>query len=76
MWIKNLCKIHISSTTIVIQGKAISLFNELKSNFVQYDGADFSFTESGEWLDKFKKRAQVLNIKVVKKSASADNEDN
>ena len=39
---------HIRLTTLVIQRKAISLFNELKSNSVRYDDvADFSFTVSG-----------------------------
>ena len=68
-------KKNIPLTTLVIQRKAISLFNELKSNSVQNDDvADFSFTAIGVWLDKFKKRAQLHNIKVFGVPASADND--
>ena len=49
-------KKNIPLKTLVIQRKAISSFNELKSNSIQnHDVADFSFTASRGWLDKFKK---------------------
>ena len=75
LWIKDLSEKNIPVTTLVIQRKAISLFDDLKSDSVNNnDISDFCFNASGGWLQKFKTRAQLHNIKVVGESASADSD--
>lgn len=75
VWIKDLVEKNIPITTLVIQSKAINLFNDLKAKSAQNEeSSDFTFNASGGWLENFKKRARLHNIKVVGESASADHE--
>ena len=53
---------------MMIQEKALSLFNELKAEY----GEDVSFTASHGWFNRFKARNNLHNVKVSGEAASAD----
>ncbi|XP_045101357.1 tigger transposable element-derived protein 1-like [Portunus trituberculatus] len=53
---------------MMIQEKALSLFNELKAEY----GEDVSFTASHGWFNRFKARNNLHNMKVSGEAASAD----
>ncbi|XP_045117649.1 tigger transposable element-derived protein 1-like [Portunus trituberculatus] len=53
---------------MMIQEKALSLFNELKAEY----GEDVSFTASHGWFNRFKARNNLHNVKVSGEATSAD----
>ena len=53
---------------MMIQEKALSLFNELKAEY----GEDVSFTASHGWFNRFKAHNNLHNVKVSGEAASAD----
>lgn len=66
---------NIPVTTLTIQTKARSLFNNLKSICSDNEGVwNLKFNPSSGRLENFNKRSQLHNVKVVAESASADTE--
>ncbi|XP_063588835.1 tigger transposable element-derived protein 1-like [Penaeus indicus] len=53
---------------MIIQEKALSLFNELKAKY----GEDVTFTASHGWFNRFRARNNLHNVKVSGEAASAD----
>ena len=79
IWIENQVAHRIPLSKMVIQAKAKSLFNDIKSKAVSNDNASGSNTELNEtfeasqgWFERFKVRANLHSIALKGEAASAD----
>ena len=68
VWIEDCTQKRKRLCLMMIQEKALSLFNELKAEY----GEDASFTASHGWFNRFKARNNLHNVKVSGEVASAD----
>ena len=67
-WIEDLNQNHMPVSTQIIMNKSLSLFDHLKSQH----GGEEVFKASKGWFDRFKKRSNLHNLKMIGESASAD----
>ena len=76
LWILDLDQRGIPVCTSVIQTKAASLFNHIKANNSNMTEAEIKeeFVASNGWFERFKKRQDIKNVKLVGESKSADHE--
>ena len=72
MWIPDQRKKGSSISSIVIQHKARSLFEQLKDAEQTESVADVKFSASKGWLESFKKRFNIRNVHLTGEAASAD----
>ncbi|XP_053555977.1 tigger transposable element-derived protein 1-like [Bombina bombina] len=73
LWIENQTTRHVPVNQAIIQSKALSLFNDLKTKKGEA-AKDAEFVASRGWFDRFKKRSNLHNIKVQGEAAAADTE--
>uniref|UniRef100_K7F1A6 HTH CENPB-type domain-containing protein n=1 Tax=Pelodiscus sinensis TaxID=13735 RepID=K7F1A6_PELSI len=73
IWIEDQNQRNLPISLSLVQEKARSLFNDLKATHTASEG-DFNeeFVASKGWFNRFKKRANLHNIKVQGEAASAD----
>jgi hypothetical protein len=76
LWILDLDQRGIPVCTSVIQTKAVSLFNHIKANNSNMTEAEIKeeFIASNGWFERFKKRQDIKNVKLVGESKSSDHE--
>jgi len=73
MWIEDMQQQQIPISLMLIQEKALSLYEDLKCK--NGDSVDaHTFTASHGWFQKFRDRNKLHNIKVAGEAASADKE--
>ncbi|XP_059217556.1 tigger transposable element-derived protein 1-like [Stomoxys calcitrans] len=74
VWIEDQNQRRMPLSQMVIQKKALSLFNDLKENYPLSSAEIFEeFEASRGWFDPFKNRANLHNIALKGEVASADN---
>ncbi|MEE6472512.1 hypothetical protein FKM82_009634 [Ascaphus truei] len=71
IWIENQTARNVPINQAIIQSKALSLFNDLKAKKGEA-AKDAEFVASRGWFDRFKKRANIHNIKVQGEAAAAE----
>jgi hypothetical protein len=71
LWIEDQNRHRISISLILIQEKVRSLFEGLKKKLGD-SASDETFMASRGWFNRYKARANLHNIKVSGKAASAD----
>ncbi|CAK9814077.1 Tigger transposable element-derived protein 1 [Anthophora plagiata] len=72
-WVEDMQQQEIPISLMLIQEKALSLFQDLKRT--NGDSANnYTFTASHTWFEKFKGRSKLHNIKIMGEAASADTE--
>ena len=76
LWILDLDQRGIPVCTSVIQTKAVSLFDHIKANHSDMSETEIKkgFIGSNGWFERFKKRQEIKNVKLVGESKSADHE--
>jgi hypothetical protein len=65
---------RIPVSQAIISTKAKSLYNDLKKRNGKSVTDETSFSASHGWFDKFKRRANLHNLKLSGKAASSDND--
>jgi hypothetical protein len=71
IWIENLQQQRMPISLMLIQEKALSLFEDLKRKHGERVGGHTSIASHG-WFQRFKACAKLHNIKVTGEAASAD----
>ncbi|XP_035913321.1 tigger transposable element-derived protein 1-like [Anopheles stephensi] len=72
IWIEDMINKRIPLSLQIIKTKAKSLLQDLQSATENLDGTESTFKASSGWFDRFKKRANLKNIKIHGEAGSAD----
>jgi Tc5 transposase DNA-binding domain/CENP-B N-terminal DNA-binding domain len=72
IWIEDNTQRRIPMSGLSIKHKALSIYKKLMES--GSSGSDHQFSASNGWLDKFKHRFNLHNLKLTGESASADTE--
>lgn len=72
IWIDDCCTKRIPLGGNMIRAKAVKIYNRLKE--IGESSINPDFVGSKGWLEKFKKRYAIHNVKIEGESASADHE--
>lgn len=73
MWIEDQNQRRMPLSQMLIQNKALSIFNDLKNNSASTSGEIFEeFEASRGWFSRFKTRANLHNVALKGEAASAD----
>jgi hypothetical protein len=73
-FIENNVQRHVPLSSIIIQEKAVSLYDELKKTELQASNAQ-PFIGSKGWFERFKRRANLHSISLQGELASANQEE-
>ncbi|XP_021923685.1 tigger transposable element-derived protein 1-like [Zootermopsis nevadensis] len=73
LWIERQTRDHVPLGSLIIQEKARSLFEDLKK-IAGPEYANDCFSASSGWFSRFKRRANLHNLRLQGKLASADTE--
>lgn len=73
IWIENQNQRRMPLSKMVIQSKAVSIFNEIQKNLPSSSSEDLEkFEASQGWFERFKTRTNLHNVALKGESASAD----
>jgi len=71
IWDDSQCERRVSLSTAIIKSKALSIFGTL-ANSPNFETCDLNFNASNGWFQRFKSRANLRNVTLSAKAASAD----
>jgi len=73
IWIENQNQRRMPLSKMVIQNKALSIFNDIRKNSPSSSSENLEIFEASQgWFERFKKRANLHNVVLKGGSASAD----
>jgi len=73
IWIENQNQRRMPLSKMIIQNKALSIFNDIKKNSPSSSGKNLEkFKASQGWFERFKSRAKLHNVVLKGEAASAD----
>ncbi|KAF7264260.1 hypothetical protein GWI33_000418 [Rhynchophorus ferrugineus] len=72
IWIEDNNKRRMPMSQIIIQEKALSIFEKLKNGDTDKSAEDVTLQASRGWFEVFKNRFNLNNLKLKSEAASAD----
>jgi hypothetical protein len=74
IWLDEQAQKRIQVSQAIISTKVESLYDDLKKRIGESVTDETSFSRSHGWFDRFKRRANLNNLKLTGEAASADND--